>query len=215
MAELKNGLQDKFYKIRITAIQKIGNSGYKKDADVLEAIENIAKKDADRKVKAAAIEFLVKNGDKKYSSIYETAINDSSYNVAGAAFKGLVAANPEGAYELAKKYSKDVNGLLGEEVMKIILTKGNESDYDFVAESYSNTGAQEKFGMTDKFADYLSKVNDINKIKQGIDLLIDFRNTIPEQYKSYTESTFKKAFDKISKAKGKEVEDYVKEVFKD
>jgi len=69
-------------------------------------------------------------------------------------------------------------------------------------------------GMTDKFADFLLKVNDLAKIKTGIDYMMNFRNIIPEQFRGFVDPSFKTAFDKLSKAKGKEIEEYVKTVFK-
>jgi aminopeptidase N len=68
--------------------------------------------------------------------------------------------------------------------------------------------------MTDKFAAYLSKLNDPAKIKTGIDYMMNFRNLIPEQYRNFTDPAFKASFDKISKAKGKEIGDYIDSVFK-
>ena len=69
--------------------------------------------------------------------------------------------------------------------------------------------------MVDGFADFIAKVSDITKIKKGIDEIIKLRNQIPAQYREFTDSNFKKNFDKITKGKGKEVEDYVNEVWKD
>jgi aminopeptidase N len=215
MPQLANGLQDKFYKLRIATIQKLSSSSMKNDANIIAQIEELAKTEKNRNVKAAAINFLVKNGDVKYQSIYESAINDSSYSVAGAAFKGLAALNPEGAYELAKKYSNDAKGDLGNAVIDILISKGTEADFEFVSSTYNDLPpSQEKFAMNDKFADYLLKVNDISKIKTGIDYMLNFRKMIPEQYRSFIDPGYKKAFDKLSKAKGKEVEEYVNSVFK-
>jgi len=215
LPQLAKGLQDKFYKLRITTIQKLASSAYKNDPVVLEQIEGMAKNESNRNVKAAAISFLVKNGDKKYQPIYETAINDSSYKVAGAAFSGLAALNPDSSYNLAKKYSGDAKGDLGNAIIDILIEKGTEADFDFVSTTYNELPPnQEKFGMNDKFTDYLLKVNDLTKVKTGIDCMINFRKMIPEQYRSYIDPGYKKAFDKLSKAKGKEIEEYVNSVFK-
>lgn len=215
IAQLSEGLNDKFFKLRLSTIQKIGTSGFKGDAAIINQIELIAKNDSNKKVKAAAINFLVKNGDKKYLSLFETAIKDSSYSVAGAAFKGINTINPEGAFELAKKYSNDVKGTFGDEVNKIILTQGTEADFDFIANRYAEAPlSQEKISMTDKFAVYLSKLNDMTKIKAGIDKILEFRNSIPAQYMSFIDPSISKALGKISKAKGEEIEKYIEEKLK-
>ena len=215
MPEIAKGLRDKYYKLKVSTIQKLATSPYKADPVVLGDIEEMAKKDNNKKVRAAAINFLVKNGDAKYLPIYQSAASDSSYSVAGAAFKGLSKLDSANAYNLAKKYSNDAKGALGNEVNSILLSQGTEADFDFIANSYNNAPpSQEKVGMSDKFADYLLKVNDITKIKKGIDYMMSFRNLIPEQYRPYIDPTYKANFDKLSKAKGSEIENYIKSVFK-
>lgn len=215
LPQLAKGLNDKFFKIRISTIQKIGSSPYKNDPVVMEMIENIAKNDENNLAKAAAINYLAKINDIKYLPIFEKSVSDSSYSVAGAAFKGLVSQKPEAAYELAKKYSTDAKGRLGEEIINVIISKGSETDFDFVSNKYKRAPlSQEKISMTDKYAEFLSKLNDMKVIKTGIDDIITFRNAIPDQFRGFLDGPMKKSLDKISKAKGKEIEDYVNSVFK-
>ncbi|MBC7866536.1 MAG: M1 family metallopeptidase, partial [Gloeobacteraceae cyanobacterium ES-bin-316] len=113
MPEVAKGLNDKFAGLRQYTLQKIATTPYKTDAVVLETIQNIAKTDKDKKTRAAAITYLAKNADAKYLPIYQSAVNDSSYSVAAAGLKGLVALDAANAYSLAKKYSSDAKGALG------------------------------------------------------------------------------------------------------
>lgn len=215
MPELAKGLNDKFAGLRILTIQKLGTSVYNKDKVVLEEMEKIAKTDKDKKTRAAAINFLAKNGDSKYLSVFQAAVNDSSYSVAGAGLAGMVALDGTSAYTLAKKYSTDAKGALSTAVTGILMEKGTEEDFDIIAESFRQAPAdQSKMQAVGSFANYLAKLNNIQLIKKGIDYLIEFRSTIPSQYHSYIDPAFKAAFDKIVKAKGAEVEKYVIEVFK-
>jgi aminopeptidase N len=196
-------------------MQKIGSSPYKKDPVVLGDIEEMAKTERNKKVKAAAISYLVKIGDAKYLPVYQAAVSDSSYSVAGAAFKGLADLDTANAYSLAKKYSVDAKGELANAINKILFEKGTEADFDFISESFKNYPlSQEKLTVTAKYLEYLQKVSDIGKIKKGIDLVIKFRNIIPEPYRPYVDPTFKEGFEKLSAAKGKEVEEYIISVFK-
>ena len=213
MPELAKGLNDKYSGLKILTIQKLAASPYKADAVVLEQIETLAKSE-NKKVKAAAISYLVKNGDKKYLSLYEAAVNDSSYSVAGAALKGLVALNEAGAYSLAKKASKDAKGALGTAVNDVLLVSGTEEDFTYISTMYKDAPpSQEKLGLTTKYATYLAKISNIASIKTGIDNIIAFRNLVPAEFRSSVDPSFKAAFDKISKSKGKEIEDYIKTVF--
>jgi aminopeptidase N len=215
MTDVSKGLTDKFAGIRLFTIQRIAATPFKSDKAVLSTIEDIAKMDKDKKTRAAAIAFLVKNGDAKYLPIYQTAVNDSSYTVAGAALKGLIALDGDNAYNTAKKYSSDAKGALGSAITEVMIAKGTEIDFEFIANAYKNAPPnQDKVTQSGQFAAYLAKLNDVVNIKKGVDYMMEFRNLIPKEYWSFIDPTFQAAFDKIIKAKGGEVETYIKSVFK-
>lgn len=214
MPELAKGLSDKYTGLKILTMQKLATSPYKADAVVLEQIEGLAKSE-NKKVKSAAISYLVKNGNAKYLSIYQSAVNDSSYSVAGAALKGLVALDAANAYTLAKKFSSDAKGALGNAVNDVLVSNGTEADFDFISTMYNDAPlSQEKLTGTGKYAAYLIKVNDLTKVKAGIDNIMKFRNAIPLSFRGQVDPSIKGSLDKISKAKGLEIEEYVKSVFK-
>ena len=215
MPEIAKGLNDKFAGLRLSTIQQIATTAYKTDPVVLESIEAIAKNEKNNKTRAAAIRFLAKTKDSKYLPIFQSNVSDSSYSVAGASLEGLTALDTVNAYSLAKKYSNDAKGALGTAVNNILIAKGTEADFDFIATNYDKAPPSfEKVKMTTQFANYLVKVNDVAKVKTGIDYIMRFRNLIPEQFRPQVDPGFKTALDKVSKAKGTEVEDYIKASFK-
>ena len=214
MPELANGLSDKFGGLKILTITKLGSSPYKADKEVLAQIEALTKS-SNKKVKAAAINYLVKNGDAKYKAIFEAAVSDSSYRVAGAALKGLAALDNDNAYTLAKKYSDDAKGALGAAVNDIMLKSGTEADFDLVSKMYNDAPlSQEKVQATSKYASFIAKVNDISKVKKGIDNIVAFRNAIPAEFRSFVDASFKKSLAVVSVAKGSEIEAYIADAFK-
>ncbi len=96
-----------------------------------------------------------------------------------------------------------------------LLTNGTEADFDALSKAYNEGPLSfEKIQMTMKYADYLAKLNDNTKVKKGIDDILAFRKQIPEQFRGNVDSQFTAAFAKISKAKGAEIEDYIKANFK-
>jgi aminopeptidase N len=215
MKELILGLQDKFAGLRTFTLSRLSTGKLSKEAAVLDAVEKLVRTEKNKKTIAAALNFLAKTKDAKYVSIFNQFINDSSYTVAGAALDGLQQLEPTKAYELAKKLSKDAKGNLGAVVSKTLISKGTEDDFEFILKSYDEMApSQDKIMGTDAFCSYLEKVNDITKIKTGIDKIIRFRNLIPQQYRNYTDPTFKKGFDKLIKSKGSEIETYINTVFK-
>lgn len=215
MPEIAKGLYDKYSGLRTYSIQKISGTPYKSDKVVLEEMERIAKSDFSKKTRAAAIEFLSKNGDASNKAIFEQAVNDSSYSVAGAGLSALAALDPDHAYTLAKKLNVDSKGALREAINSLLYSQGKEEDFDLLSKSYNDMGFSfEKLGSTSKFAEYLSKLNNFNNIKKGIDDIITFYNAVPEAYKDRITPLFKSSFDRIIKSKGQEAEDYIKSVFK-
>ncbi len=215
MPELKQGLKDPFYALRVSCIQKLGSSSFKSDEEVIKSIEDIVKNDKDRNVKAAAIGFLAKISEEKYRPVFEAAMKDSSYSVAGAALKGLVELNKDKAYELAKQYANDAKGDLGTEVFKVLSEKGSDADFDLLLGYYNDMGlSKEKFSTSENLSKFMTKMTDINKIKKGIDAMVDFRNQIPGQFKEFVSGSLKRQLDKVAKAKGKEIAEYIEQIWK-
>ena len=215
MRELQLGLNDVYAGLRKLSINELAKSKFAKDKKILSEIELIANNEKNKKTKAAALFFLANTKDPQYQPIYNKLLEDSSYSVAGAALEGLSSLLPEQSYQLAKKYSSDAKGILGEVVSAILIANGTEDDFTFIAERYNDAPPnQDKLQMTIAFCDYLVKVTDIKKVKQGIDYIIEFRGFIPEQYRSFTDANFKKGLDKISKAKPGVVAEYISQVFK-
>jgi aminopeptidase N len=215
LPELKEGLNDPFHRLRILTIQKLGASSYKDEPTIIGAIERIAQKDASRKVQAAAFQFLAKTGKPDYESIFEKMVYDSSYSVAGACLKGLSNLNQEKAYALAKKLSSDARGSLGDESMKIMFTNGKPEDALLIINAFSNAPlSQEKIGMTDKLAVFLSKINDLSIVKQGVDAIMNFRNQIPESFREFVDPGIRKSLKKMANTHGAEIEKYIESQFK-
>jgi len=215
MKELAFGLTDKYAGLRTLTINKLAEQKSPPDQKVIDAVEKMANTEKDKKTKAAAILFLVQTGKPTYLDIFTKNVTDSSYSVAGAALQGLTSLQPDKAYELAKQYSADAKGALGDAVTAVIIKHGKAEDFDIVADHYNNLPpGQDKYDMTATFCDYLSKVNDLSKIKEAINYVITFSQIIPAHYRTFTDKKIKSSLDKIGAAKGKEITDYINSNFK-
>ncbi|HMG83142.1 MAG TPA: M1 family metallopeptidase [Ferruginibacter sp.] len=215
MPELALGLTDKFAGLRLLTITKLTAQKSSPDQKVIDAIAKMTTTEKDKKTKAAAISFLVKTGDPKYLDIYTKNVTDSSYTVAGGALEGLTKLQPDKAYDLAKKYSADAKGALGDAVTSVLIKNAKDEDFDIVADHYNNLPpGQDKYDMTSTFCDYLSKAKDTEKIKKEIDNIISFSQAIPSQYRVFTDKKIKASLDKIGSAKGQDIKDYINSNFK-
>jgi len=210
MNELALGLTDKYPGLRRMTIEKLAKSKLPADAEVTATIEKMANTEMDKKAQAAAIGFLGKTGDAGYESLFIKYITDSSYSVAGAALEGLEKINPAKAYEIAKEQSRDAKGDLGRAVARIISANATEADFDFMDNRFNEEPlTQEKFASATKFINYLGKLNDLEKIKKGIDDVARFRNGIPAEYREFIDRILKPSLDRLGNDKGAEIKDYI------
>jgi aminopeptidase N len=219
MKQVAEGLNDKFDGLRLYTLELLEAKDEMITSEVLPKIENLAQNDPSKKVKAKAIEILASVKDKNYIPLFTKAIDDSSYSVSGAALEGLIMLDPSNAYTLAKKYSSDARGKLGTVVSQILMVRGTEEDYDFILAKYKNeSSGDDKILLSSLFANYLTKVSDEAKVRAAVDLIFAYRNSIPAEYKSFTDPVFKSAFNKLSKAKredgNKELADYISGLMK-
>jgi aminopeptidase N len=215
MKELADGLKDKYEGLREYTVNKIAGGKLAKDAAIIEEVAALAAKEKDKKAKAAALQFLAATGDAKFLSLFKANIADSSYRVAGAALGGIAALEPDNAYALAKKYSVDAKGDLGVIIGEIVMDKGLESDFEIITATYDNLPlSQEKIQGSATYAAYLEKIQDIANVKKGIDKIVKFRNLIPEQFRGFVDPTIKGGLDKLGKAKGTEIAEYIKAAWK-
>lgn len=184
VAFLKEALNDKYSGIRNFTIGKLDS---KKQAvvDATEAaLETIAKKDASRIVKSAAVTFLGNLKKPAYKPLFTTLLNDSSYTLSAASLTALEKLDPPAALTEAKRLSKEsLKGNLIEAVATILIKSGDEGSFEEITKAYSGMGlSQAKFNLTATYANLLGNMKNTEKVKRGVDEIVKFREAIPEQY---------------------------------
>ncbi len=185
---LKMGLNDPFYRIRIKALNSLEQ--LQLDAATIEKVELLAKKDPYKLVRADAIAVLGKQQNPLYKSFFINAIKDSSYSVAGAALESLANIDSVIAYSTALKLSKEtIKGRLTTAVSSVITAFGDENAYDFITTNFAKMPmSTDKVTAAFSLFELLEKVNDPVNFKKGIDLIIKFRNEIPKESRSQTDT---------------------------
>jgi aminopeptidase N len=218
MPELALGIGDRYAGLREYALSRLLSNKNLITPAVLKDAERTAQTDPSRRVKARALELLASTEDKAYSELFRKNVTDSSYSVAGAALDGLRKIDPDQAYQLAKQNAKGAKGKLSRVILDLIVLNASESDYQFMSETYANAEGQTKLQLNRPFAEFLEKVKDESKVREGVKLMMDFRNEIPEEYRSFTDGSFRNAFNKLAKAKTsqgqKELAEYIEALMK-
>jgi aminopeptidase N len=187
LALLKTAMKDRHAALRSFTI---GELDIKKEA-VKTAVEpllaDIAKNDAKPTVRAAAIGLLGQYTKAEYKPLFLKAVNDSSYSVAGEALGALVPLEPEMAVADAKAFAKQpMKGKLGAVVSQILIESGSgEEDFDVIAGNFGSLPVSDaKFEALQSFADYLGTLTNTEKVKKGVDMIVDLRDAVPAQYKA-------------------------------
>jgi aminopeptidase N len=202
-AIIEAAIKDTFHVIRSIALNSYNPTAI--DAAMEAQILELAAKDKVSTVREDAINVLSKINKPSFTPLYEKWVHDSSYTVAGAALAALEIVDSAKAIAIAKAFSTQPLKKRLNTVVTTILTKyGDEQMFDFVANTYAklNIQSSEKFEMTMPFAQLLIKTTDPVKFKKGIDLIVEFREAIPQGYRAQTDPYFNfKIFADILKAK--------------
>lgn len=213
------GLKDPYFRIRLKSLGSFGNA--KLDPSTLALVENLAKNDPSKLVRADAIAMLGKLKNAAYASQFEQYINDSSYSVAGAALTALNDLDGKKAYAIANQLTKSpAKGRLSTAISSVIIANGDESAYEYIMDNFNQMPlSQAKFSSLSALVEFLAKVNDPVKFKAGVDAVVAFRNEIPGPARPQTDPVINNVLlkglaTKKEAAGAQALADYVKEKMK-
>jgi len=73
----------------------------------------------------------------------------------------------------------------------ILFSYASENDFDSLAARFDNLPfGNEKFMILQPFANLLKRTQNPDNFKKGIDMIVSFRDTIPEQYRQMIAAYF-------------------------
>ncbi|MBL0131747.1 MAG: M1 family metallopeptidase [Chitinophagaceae bacterium] len=188
VALLKMALNDKYMGLRTLAIN---NADLKKEA-VKSSFEPVFKqlaiRDAYSTVRAFAIQKLGEYKNPEYISLFKSAVNDSSYTIAGFALTALGKVDPVLATAIAKQLAKTgTKGNLKESIMNEILKSGDEAMAEQIIGDFAKMPmSQGKFQTLNSLSTYLSAVKNTEKVKWGVVEIIKFRDGVPQAFQNQT-----------------------------
>jgi aminopeptidase N len=210
---LKTALKDKYHGLRAYTLQKLfmQNDSVKKSVEPL--LANIAENDPNTLVRARAIEILGRYKKEAYKPIFLKSINDSSYSISGSALAALGAIDTLTALNMARSLSRQqVKGQLADAVTNVLFTYPDENDFDSLGARFENLPfGNKKFMVLQPFANFLKRIKNPANFMKGIDMIVSFRDTIPEQYRPFLNGMILNGIATSKQSKGMtEQADYVK-----
>ncbi|HMI64287.1 MAG TPA: M1 family aminopeptidase [Puia sp.] len=200
---MKTALKDKYYRIRTYALGKLDLKKETIRTTFEPLIAEIAEHDDSRIVKAKAIDILGNFENPAYKNLFLKATSDSSYSVAGNALEALSGLDSVQALALAKKMQQSpAKGELSAAISAVMIKAGGENDFDAIANNFEKMPtSQNKFEMVLPFTNMLTKVKNTEKFKRGVDLLIQFKEAIPQAYRKQTDAYFDNALNGVAAQK--------------
>ncbi len=180
---LKGALNDKYLGLRIYTVQKLNL----KDDSIKIAVEpilaDLANNSPEPTMRAATISALGTFKKELYKDLFIKSINDSSYSVAGNALIALGSIDSTQALKWSKTLrDQDVKGVLARAINNTLYKYASEDDFDSLADSFDRLAfGQEKFMALQPFARYLGNVKNTDNFKKGVDMIVHFRDAIPEE----------------------------------
>ena len=204
-------LRDKYAPLRAYTINVLDiSTGQTKNA-VEPLLFELAQKETDRPVKAAAIAKLGSYKLSKYNTLFKTAINDSSYTVSGNALEALssidsVAASAEAKRLLATPSKGKLNYIIKKLANPV---DGNKLLTDFEATPMG----QKKFNMINDVFEFMSNTTSNDLFKRAVDDVMQLQKDIPEAFREQATEQLNNALREIQKDKVtaglKEQADYI------
>jgi aminopeptidase N len=180
---MKSALKDNYMGLRKYAIQRLNLRDDSIKRSVEPILGDLAKNDPESTVRGTAIQALGRFKKSSYRELFMNSLNDSSYSVAGNSLIALGMIDSVTAMAKAKAmWSEKGKGALSSAVITTIYTYAGEEDFDTLATRFEALPfGQDKFSMLQPFSNYLKRVNNKDKFKRGVDLIVQFRDTIPKQ----------------------------------
>jgi aminopeptidase N len=179
---------------------------------------SLAENEKSRKVKAAAIAQLGEYEQAKYATIFKAAVNDSSYTVSGNALEALFRIDPTQALTEAKRLSSTtLKEKLAEVTGSILVANNDETGTDIITSYFKSLAfGQEKLNALQAIGFALSRTKSMEKLKMGVEALMDFRSSLPENYKEQFGPIVPNILQSLQKAKQaagqKDQADYLQQI---
>jgi aminopeptidase N len=198
---LLDAIKDKYAPLRAYAINSLDMSlGQIKNAVEVPLAE--AAKATDRQVKAAAINKLGQYRQGKYRPLFQSAVNDSSYSVAGNALEALYKLDSTAAMTEVKRLSAaPAKGRLASVLKTLTLSGDREAAVKLLSDFEAMPLGQPKFQALEGVFELVTATNDLELFKRGVDDILALGNALPEDFREQVMKQLVTALREVQKEK--------------
>ncbi len=159
-------LNDKFWSLRMAALDNPNLN----DPRFLTNAANLAEKDPEPAVRAAALTLLGKTGDKKYVPILQKSLDiTQAYSVVGAALSSLTKLDPDAAVTASKGMQNDDSDAIIATLAELYSTKPERSNLTFYEQKVDKIDFMPAFSFFENYQKFLSGLNDPAALDSGVE----------------------------------------------
>ncbi|MEO8087142.1 MAG: M1 family metallopeptidase [Bacteroidota bacterium] len=169
---MEDGLNDRYYNIRMQALKNIGNQ-LKANKDKLKpVILGLAAHDSAAVVRSQAIKTLGKyfKDDKDVQLAIEEALKDISYNVQASAFKLIAENDQPRALELARTLESSNGGDVLNAIGNLYREEPKDANNAFFLDALGRLRGSERGTLAETYGKFLKKVS-VSSWEKGVDEL--------------------------------------------
>ncbi len=180
---MEDALSDKFWNIRLSAIKNIGDVVKSDEKRLASKLVAMAKNDDKSQVRSGALKALAKYcSDDSLMSVYENALNDSSYLVMTSAFKIICDKDEKRGMELAKKLEHDDDDQVKTAVAILYAQTGKEENNTFLLSTLKKVNGYERYSLISSYTKFLLKMEDAKIIQSGTEGLANVSRTAASRW---------------------------------
>ena len=165
---LEAALKDKYFGLRMKAINALELTNKKIIVASLPILKKLAIKDDNNLVKASAITLLgkVKPGDNL--TLFRKSLNIESYAVQGASLIAIGLTDSVYALKLAHEFENDNKNKISEAILTIYTKYGGDEQWNYIYNLFQSLIPSKKFNMIQNFANLTGRVENPALAMQGI-----------------------------------------------
>jgi aminopeptidase N len=192
IAFLKTAVKDPSARLRNFTLDNLDVTKSSVGAEFESTLLDLAKNDKDATVRGKAIGLLGLYRKPEYKALFQKAINDSSYSVAGNALQAFYVLDSSAASKEAVRLDQSISkGKLEESINMIFALTGNEEAFEKVSTRFDALPLSDaKFDLMNSLVQYVATMKNPDKVKKGVDQIITFRDQIPEPVNAQTDPYF-------------------------
>lgn len=182
---ITSALDDKHWSLRQFAIDTLLIDDSTPQS-VKDKIINMAKSDPRSYVRASALNKLKEINGIDAWSVYNAALNDSSYAVMANALMLIYNNDKKKGLELARLYKTEQNDNLAYSIMSILGDGGESIDNDYFLAKFHEASGFESYYVMMNYEPFVLRLTDSYVIKKGVDELKKIANDGNNFWMSFT-----------------------------